>query len=381
MPISNISIQNFRLLLDVKLTFSDDLNIFYGLNASGKTSILEALFFLSRGKSFKQPISTKLINFSSKEFIIFSQLNNSIPIGISKSVADKLKIKFNNKFITSSFTLSKNIILQILNPDSFLLIDYSPSIRRKFLDWLVFHVKHDLFILWKRYRVILKNRNCALKNKLSVNEIKIWDKELIKISQVISNDRLKFIEILNINFKKYKKKYLFNYNIFFEFYPGWNNKDNNYKNILENNFIKDFKYGFTQFGIHKADFQIKIEINNKIYNIKDILSNGQKKYISMIIYILQMVILLENKKDVDIKPVLLIDDITSELDIQHSSLLIDFIKNLDIQVFITLLESDDYKKLIYNLKNSSSEKKRNLKVFHVEQGIIKEEIKYTEDYN
>ncbi|MFK5983887.1 MAG: DNA replication and repair protein RecF [Pseudomonadota bacterium] len=371
MSIVSISIQNFKLLRDVKLKFCSGINIFYGLNGSGKTSLLEVLFFLSRGKSFKQNISNRLITIGSDQFIIFGLISQNSHIGISKSLSENLRIKYDNKFILSSFILSKSIILQILNPDSYLLIDSGPSIRRKFMDWLVFHVKHNLYIQWKRYRLIIKNRNKALKSKLSKSEIRIWDHELTQLTNLLSENRQNYIDILNLKLKIYKNKYLFNFDICIEYYPGWNIKDS-YTSILDNNFNKDFKFGFTQYGLHKADFILKININNNFYLLKDYLSNGQKKYIAMFIYILQMIIYKENIDEYFIKPLLLIDDITSELDTLHSDLLLSLIAELDLQIFFTLLQTTENMQLISQFKNSQKLKKE-VKLFHVKHGEINEQ--------
>ncbi|MFK5892296.1 MAG: DNA replication and repair protein RecF [Pseudomonadota bacterium] len=374
MSINNISIKNFRILKEVDIKFCSDINIFYGLNGSGKTSILECLFFLSRGRSFKQSISNKLISFGCQKFLIFSIIDKEIKIGISKSLNEKLLIKNDNRYITSSFILSQSITLQILSPDSYLLIESGPLIRRKFIDWYVFHVKHNLYKNWKRYKIILKQRNFALKSKLSVNEVKAWDSEFIQLTNEISNVRVDFINYLNIKLSKYQNNYLDNMELFIDYYPGWN-QTNNYSKTLQDNYTKDHQYGYTQFGLHKSDFKLKIKIDGKSYLVKDVLSNGVKKYISMFLYILQIDMYLEMIDEDISKPVLLIDDITSEIDNKYSSLLIEFLSKLNIQLFFTLLDNVDNVNLIKSLFNQFTNSEK-IKLFHVKHGKINTEINY-----
>jgi DNA replication and repair protein RecF len=381
MSISNISVNNFRILSDVNINFSN-INIFYGLNGSGKTSILECLFFLSRGRSFKQSISRKLISFGRKDFVIFSTVSNGTKIGISKNHTGNLLIKFDNKYINSSFILSQTITLQILSPDSYLLLESGPSIRRKFIDWYVFHVKHNLHESWKRYNTILKQRNSALKAKLTENEIKAWDNEFVNLTVLISNKREEFVDYLNNKLIKYKSDYFDDMELFIDFNPGWN-QVSSYSSILDDSYLKDYQYGYTQYGLNKSDFKLKIKIDKKIYLVKDILSNGLKKYISMLLTLIQIELYIEDNTNIDIStPVLLVDDITSELDKKYSQLLLKFLFKLDIQLFFTLLDNIDNNLLISSLSliyednvNLTSNK---IKLFHVKHGKINEEKDFTD---
>jgi len=364
-PIHNISIENFRILSDIHISFCSDINIFYGLNGSGKTSILECLFFLSRGKSFNQRQINKLISISSDNFLIYSVIDNK-RIGIKKDFNSKLLIKYDNKFITSSFILSKNLTMQIVQPDSYLLIESGPSIRRKFIDWIVFHVKHNLYDKWRRYKLILKQRNIGLKSKLNINEIMAWDHELIQLTNLFTTERIYFINKLNTKLTQYKNEYLSGMDLFIEYYPGWNNMSD-YKSVLDENFERDCKYGFSQYGLHKSDLKLKIIIDKQSFYIKDVLSNGLKKYISMFLYILQIELFFDTKEIIISKPVLLIDDITSELDTNYSNLILKFISKFDIQIFFTLLEGSDNNVLI---KQFSKNNLKKIKLFHVKHGKI-----------
>jgi DNA replication and repair protein RecF len=368
MAISSIIINNFRCFNNLKLDFSFGNNFFYGLNGSGKTSLLECLFFLSRGCSFKQPHSKKLISFSSDNFNLFSTTTNNIKIGVLRSRTDKLSIKINDNYIFSSFILTKYITLQVLSPDSYLLIDSSPIYRRKYLDWIVFHVKHSLFTKWKRYKEILRNRNIALKKRLNFDEVNAWDYELIVLTNEISNYRFQFIDRINQLLFSYKDSFLESMDIKLEYYPGWKlSKD--YKDVLADNQSKDRLLGYTQFGIHKAEFSILVKLDNKYHLVKDVLSNGLIKYLSMFLYILQIYIYIENKDSIEEfnLPIILIDDISSQLDNVHSSMIFNFLNLLHIQIFITMLDTSDNRSLINNLKKDKD------KMFHVKQNNTIEE--------
>lgn len=262
MSIDSLHIVNFRNLKDINLNFSSSVNFFFGLNGSGKSSILESLFFLSRGKSFSQPLTKKLISFDSDEFILHAGLNNFIKLGISRSHTSNLIIKVNNNYINSSYILSQYLTLQILSPDSYLLITSSPNIRRKYIDWIVFHVKQNLFNHWKRYKEIIKNRNLCLKKKLSDDEIHAWDYELIKITNLITENRIHFITQINKKLAVYKTNYLSNMEIFVDFNCGWNS-DLTYQQALSKSLHRDKLLGYTYYGLHKADFKLKIKIDDR----------------------------------------------------------------------------------------------------------------------
>ncbi len=368
MSVHRVTVQGFRLFeKPVEVEFCKDLNIFYGLNGSGKTAFLEVIYYLSRGRSFKQSNSNKLIHFSANEFLILSELVHSRKIGFHKKKHQPQIIKYNTEYLTSCIELSQLITLQILHPDSHFLINAGPSYRRKYIDWLVFHVKHSLSEQWKRYQIILKNRNHLLKTQADPHLIQAWDNELIQLSELFAQERSQHIQIINDKLKYYHKNFLQEqYHI--GYFPGW--KTDDYQHVLQENLDNDILRGRTHYGIHRADLWIKFVIDKHEYLAKDFLSNGEKKFISLFLYLLQIELYCQYKENEDDynRPVILIDDIASELDSRHLELIFHYLRSLDAQIFITVLENKENLKWMDQLIKSKP-----YKLFHVKQGKIKEQ--------
>jgi len=357
MSIKNIRINNFRNLQHVNLNLSARINYFFGVNSSGKTSFLEAVFFLSRCRSFKSTSNRNILIGEKKDsFTLFTTLYTEHNIGLFYQNQKPLILKLNGESLYSSFYLSQFIVLQVITPDNYNLLDNTPELRRKFLDWIVFHVKHELFNVWKRYRLILAQRNKSLKLKLSKSEIDIWDQEFCAISEQINEQRQFYIKILNDKLLAYKKLLTCQCEIIYK--SGWD-KNLSYADVLLKNFPRDLKYGYTTEGINKSDFIVYVRTNNKKYLAKDYLSNSKKKILGLVLVFIQLEIYLENSNNSS-SPILLIDDLFSEIDEDNSKKCIAMINKLPFQVLITGIDESSS-----DLFNDTEHK-----LFHVKQGEI-----------
>ena len=371
MPIKSIHIEHFRCFESLDITLSPDINIFYGLNASGKTALLESFFYLSRAKSFKSITANKLIQLGMDKFILIAEINQFTRLAMMKPRSKTQFIKIDSEFVVSLSDVYHLLPLQIIDTQSISLIDGSPSIRRKYIDWIVFHVKHHLIDDWKKYRKVIRNRNHALKHGFSIQEIQAWNSELILHSEKINEARKYFIDRVNEKLKNYRQDYLSFIPCYLEFYQGWDTKFS-YADILQKNLQYEIKRGHTKEGIHKADFYLKVNHDKSNFLAKEILSNGQKKLIAFILYVIQLEIYLEEiKSDSQYQPVILIDDITSELDMTLLTLLFDYILSLNIQIIITILETRENLQLV-NEKLIHNKYKKNVKLFHIKQSAIRE---------
>lgn len=355
MTINRVNIYCFRNIHDCSIEFGKDINFIYGVNASGKTSLLEALFCLARFRSFRINNKQKLISHEATEFSLFTQLNNNISIGISHHKNNTAKIHINSQSCESSYELSRKIVLQAITPDNYNLLDCSPENRRKYIDWSVFHVKHELFPFWKRYKKILAQRNKAIKIHLPKQQILIWDEEFSKLTIKFLNERKTVIERINQKLLTYQQ--IISLPVQLEFKPGWD-QSIDYIEALQYNFERDLKYGYTGDGLHRSDLIIKATENGKNYLAKEVLSNGNKKLLSILLIIIQLELFIEESKY--IKPVLLIDDLFSEVDQTNLEKIISILEKLPIQIFITSISRD-------NNKYFEQEK---IKMFHVKHGNV-----------
>jgi len=192
MQLSHLKIRDFRNLVDVELKPCAGVNLISGLNASGKTSLLESIYYLSHLRSFRTPYLSDLINHESSRLQLLAktvdQYNNLIPIGIERS-KDSLVVRANQKPVQRVADITAIFPVLAIHPDSYRLITGSPAERRSYLDWGVFHVEHGFFESWQRYKKALSQRNAALKARQKRTYCQLWDKELDQAAQHIHSRR------------------------------------------------------------------------------------------------------------------------------------------------------------------------------------------------
>lgn len=347
MPLKKLTIYNARNISELSLNFHPTYNVLYGANGVGKTTILESIYLLLRARTFRSNKFRNFINIHSEECVIYSTFLKSnnvqdFSLGIRRSKTDKSVpvVHLNTQKISSVATITKLVVLGLITPDSFNLIDSGSSIRRKYIDWGVFHVEHKFLKCWKDYKRVLMNRNSLLKNNTRLSniqrELKGWDSQLLTLNNEIDVCRKKqinkikpiFYEILSFFSKKLADK------ISFTYYQGWN-KEILYKNLLLEKVDEDFKAGYTSFGTHRSDIRFLVEKKPA----KDILSRGQKKLTVIALILAQFIYLLRNKEllQTDYQHfLLLVDDLDSEIDDTNLNLFFKYLNQFkEIQCFLT----------------------------------------------
>ena len=358
MSIEQLEIKNFRNLAEVSLTPSSQLNAIIGNNGSGKTSLLEAIYFLGTAKSFRTPHSKQAIQFGSDQFVLFSKITHndsaSVPVGISKSKTS-IAIKIANKLVSSSSSLAEMLPVQLINPDVHKMLEEGPRYRRRFLEWGLFHVKPKYFFHWQSCRHILKQRNAALKQNLSQREIAHWDSQLCEISTVITQIRKQYLEELQpvINQMLAKVENLPGVEI--RLAQGWS-KEKSLEEVLVDNLETDRSRGFTQYGPQRVD----LVILSQGVRAKEVVSRGQQKLITAIMKLAQLVML--NNLDQGKNGILLVDDLPAELDPHFRNTLVNMIAEQHCQVFITATESS----MLFQDPTHLPQQ-----MFHVEHGNLK----------
>lgn len=360
MGISRIDITDFRNLTSVKIEpLAHGFNFIYGHNGSGKTSLLEAIYYLSLGRSFRSSVQNRIICNSADKFSLFAhvlaaQTNQTIPIGIERHQGGDAKIRISGKDVRSNAELANLTPVQLINSTCFNLLD-APIFRRKYLDWGAFYQSNDFFRLWRQYERALKQRNAALRGQLPRRELDIWTQELIENATQLNQIRSEYVQNLLPVFGKMIDEILQIKNLEIGFLPGWN-ESKKYQEILVESIDKDRQLGYTQYGPHRADF--KINVNRT--PAKDILSRGQQKLFVCAMLLAQGTLLhnYTNKR-----PIYLIDDLPAELDIISRSNLMSLLAKQEAQIFVTAVERETLDGLI----NSNA-----MKMFHVEHGDIKE---------
>lgn len=356
MSLSSIQIKNFRNLNVSHLDFSPHLNLFYGGNGAGKSAIIEALYFISHAKSFRVSEQNRLVHIDQNFFLIKGTMGFQLikPFTLFKDKSSALEIIINDKKNFKKSELVSLLPLQLMTTESFQLVFGGSAKKRSFIDWGLFYQDKDFYSLWLDIKKIIKNRNFLLRKNTPYEQIKIWDQQLITFTNKLSLLRGEYFNELSVYFKKYITLFLPGCDLKLKFFRGWNDSLC-YSEVLEKNIDKDYNLGFTNLGAHKASFSVLYQN----VPIEKILSRGQIKLVVCALIVAQGDML---KKKANKSSMFLIDDFSSELDTEKTSLLFKLLSKMESQVFVTAINKSDF------FENFSE----NLKMFHVEHGIIKE---------
>lgn len=357
MSIEQLEISNFRNLKQVSLIPSSNLNAIVGDNGSGKTSVLEAIYFVGTAKSFRTPHSKQAIRFGEPQFVLFGKLSSgsgsNVPIGISRD-QQSITIKVANQVASNASTLAGILPVQLVNPDVHKLLEEGPRYRRRFLEWGLFHVKPNYFEHWQECRHILKQRNAALKQNLAQREIEHWDGMLCEKSDLITQMRRQYLEDLQPIIMDLLTRVASLPEVEVRLSQGWS-KSKSLAEVLRENLPQDRQRGFTQFGPQRVDLFITCQG----VRAKEVVSRGQQKIITALLKLAQLQLL--NGVSGYPKGVLLVDDLPAELDHNFRQFLMEIIAGLENQVFVTATDSE-----LLELDHSRG----GLKMFHVEQGRV-----------
>ena len=324
MKINNITLKHFRNYEDASINFEPGINFIVGNNAQGKTNLIESLYFCAMGKSFKN-IKEKLIikfgNDSASINLNYETLAGKKTIDMFLSTETKKTVKINRIPIRKLTDLIGSLNVVLFTPDELKLVKEVPEDRRKFLDVSISQYDKSYMFDLIKYEQILKQRNCVLKSFLSNDtkkeQLKIWTTQLIDVSEKIIKKRIIFINKLNKVAKIIHKNIKNNENL--DICYSFNVEIDNIKNILtelfNKNIDKELEMQHTLIGPHRDDIIFKL--NDK--DCRFFCSQGQQRSIALSLKLALMEIIFEYTKEY---PVLLLDDVLSELDEDRQTKLI-----------------------------------------------------------
>ena len=256
MPIQQFSAQGFRCLAGVEFDVDPGFNLICGPNASGKTSILEAIAYLGRGKSFRGAPVSNLIRHGEKEFVLFGLVEDggrTARVGVRNS-SGGLEVRIDGRSGGGAAELAAALPLQIIDPDVHDLVAGAPDQRRRYLDWIAFHVEHGYLDAWRRFRRALKQRNAALRTGQAAATIRGWNAEFVDLAGRIDAGRRLALEVAMDELEETGQAML-SAEIRFEYRPGW--KDGvELLEALESGLERDLQQGTTQAGPHRADLKL-----------------------------------------------------------------------------------------------------------------------------
>lgn len=340
MYIKKLNLQNFRNYDNLNIEFSPKMNIIYGHNGQGKTNIIEALYFFQSGKSFRCLKDREAVKFGEDYFKISSIFETAH--GESDAlvfVQEKKSVRLNGIQLEKLSELVGEYNMVIFTPDYLNLIKDGPGVRRQFIDSFISQIKPAYFKNLIFYYRVLKQRNNVLKQKSKnmISTLDIWDEKLatlgVKINKMRSSAIDKINETINIvgaeSFITEKIKLIYTPSIKGDF-----EDKENFLNQLSLSRERDFEKGITLTGPHRDDFEIFMnDINIKKYG-----SQGQMRSCILKLKLSECEIIKEKTGD---SPILLLDDILSELDEERRKFFLENIK--DKQVIITCTEKENIK--------------------------------------
>lgn len=347
MYIKNLNINNFRNYRNVDISFNEKVNIIIGNNAQGKTNLLEAIYMTSLGKSFRTARDNEMIMFDNEKASIKAEIkkkNTEINLEINLFQKQKKIIKINGIKLNKNTDILENVYIVVFSPEDLKIVKDGPEKRRNFINRELCQIKplyyHNLF----KYSKLLLQRNAFLKNinieKYDKNMLDIWNRELVEYGIKLIKERSIFIKKLNaissiihknITNGKEDIELIYENNIYKK--TDEITDKNIYLNKLEESIRKDFIRGNTDIGPHKDDIIIKV--NNK--DIRNYGSQGQQRTAALALKLAEIKFIEEETGET---PILLLDDVLSELDAERQKFLINSLK--DIQLFITTTEISNF---------------------------------------
>lgn len=357
MPLKQFEITHFRNIERAQIRPGPGLNLFFGANAAGKTSILEAVSVLSSLRSFRSPHLTELIHHNQEGFRLTAQVierdERVSLLGIQRD-KDGLLIKSDGEKVSRTSELSSRLPVQTIHPDSHYLVSGGPKHRRRFLDWGVFHVEHQFLPAWRRYERALKQRNAALRSGQGWQMAAIWDSALAEAASVVHECRQRYIHQLGEALPEFAQHIGGTETIAVDYRPGWDTSKR-LQEVLEASRNRDISRGFTCSGPHRAELVFKVDGKQA----ENYISRGQQKMLVFALLLSQVKLFSELKQQ---PCVVLLDDLAAELDSGHQQKVLQALRQLSAQVFITAIDSESI-----SVGNGDSPM-----MFHVEHGQVEE---------
>ena len=340
MKINNLQLINFRNYSKSTVEFSDGINFIVGKNAQGKTNLLESIYIMSVGKSPKNSKDKQLIKFGEEKSKIstsfFTTAGNK-EIQIYFDGKNKKSITINGLNILKLTELVGILSVVYFSPDELKLIKEVPEDRRMFLDVSISQFDKPYLYALLKYNRILKMRNQILKSNESkeskIEQLKLFTPQLVETAEIIIEKRLKFIENLKIIAKNIHKNITNNENL--EIFYSYNKKNNiSIKEDLSNEFEKiidkELELGYTCIGPHRDDIIFKInDLDCKFFA-----SQGQQRTVALVVKLSLMEVI---KQEIGEYPVLLLDDVLSELDDERQNKLLDLVSKYQTLITCTAI--------------------------------------------
>jgi DNA replication and repair protein RecF len=396
LSLAELTVDDLRCIEHAELQLHPGHNLIWGGNGSGKTSLLESIFLLGRGRSFRTRNSERLIRHGRERLVVFgrtargnepgdsphsdvgieglgfgeasrstgdlassgagigsprsrpgnpSSLTHALGVQVSR--ADGTIARISGATARSLTELTQAFPVQVIDPGVHKLVEEGGHRRRRWMDWAVFHVEHQFGDWWLRYTRILKQRNAALRTQPA--QVSVWDAELARVGELIADSRRRFVESL-LPYWRESVLALSGLEPELHYFKGWA-QDVSLAEALAASKARDESKRLTHPGPHRADVIVRMSGRPA----REVLSRGQQKLVAVAMTLAQLNLLQDATQTT---PTLLLDDPAAELDGDHLRRFIEQVMRLQSQLVLTSLHSESH---LFGTPN---------RVFHVEQGRV-----------
>ena len=379
--IERLHVSQLRNIRQATLSMSK-CNVIIGANGSGKTSLLEAIFLLSRGKSFRHHQPKRYIQHHQPTATVHASLSDGSSLAIQKNTDASTLLRLNHNTVYNQSILTEQLPTLLIDPSSMDMLEQGSASRRQLLDWLAFHMKQAFHPQWVAYQRLLKQRNSVLKRSRSLNanqlaELQAWDAGLSNHAALIHHYRQHLFDAWQPYFAEAIDKLLPAYSgqLQLSYQAGFDTSrplDEQLSERLE----QDSQLGYTRIGSHRADIHVHWrEGSGALGNIKEqaanVLSRGEKKLLITALRLSQLPLLLNHAAHDERyantrarpTPVVLLDDVTAELDARAIDILLTTLAELPCQVVLTSLTQEILPQVQCYWQMPT--------MFHVKQGVVK----------
>ena len=357
MRLTSVDVRDVRNLAHVTLRPASGFNLFYGDNGAGKTSLLESISILSTGKSFRAGKISTIIRGEANHLTVSADIENfdtgvNQRIGIQRGRSETL-VRIDGESINRISALAMALPCVIVSTSNHELVEGGPAERRSFLDWLLFHVEPEALKLFRRYRHALQQRNAALKQRASDALVTMWHPDLIEAGEAIDAARRRVLDDFSTKMQFVLAEWSDALKPSFTYRSGW--PDGMSLEAGLSRLDQCRRRGITSVGPHRADIAVRSGAQEARY----VLSRGQQKLLAAQMKMVQIDLYVEHHHHA---PVVLFDDLPSELDEAARMSVFRYLHEKQAQVFFTSV--NDVSKDLHCVSG----------LFHVKQGQIQKVV-------
>lgn len=348
MGLKSLELSGFRCFDHAELHASAGINLVTGKNASGKTSLLEAIFLLGRGRSFRAARREAMVREGADRLRVIGRVTDGRVVGMEAG-EEGWNARAGGETVTQLSQLAQFLAIQLIDPEIHRLVQEGPGERRRYLDWATFHVKQEFLGTWRNYQKALRQRNAALKAGAPDSTLEAWEASLAKEGTRLDHLRAETLASLQAPVNSVAN-FLLDADLELQYRPG-HAAGQPLGEALATQRTRDRKAGTTQVGPHRADITVSLGT----HRARGWVSRGQQKLVAAAMVLGQARVLAPLW---GARGVLLVDDPGAELDQERSAKLVELISEMPFQVFVTALDAG----ALPGLEPAGR--------FHVEQGKI-----------